>query len=135
MSSRRSMKGEARGAVAATAGGGQGGKNPFQCVLDKENRPDGESAYSSIVRVSSIGREVSAAARNNDCVRSSSSNSRAARLPHFWVPKKLTHPCFRMHPARQILVVDGFGVRARPISHQRTERRASARGGQGRQQR
>ncbi|CAM9403996.1 unnamed protein product [Ectocarpus sp. 12 AP-2014] len=40
MSSRRSMKGEARGAVAATAGGEQGGKNPFQCVLDKENRPD-----------------------------------------------------------------------------------------------
>ncbi|CAM9743020.1 unnamed protein product [Ectocarpus sp. 4 AP-2014] len=40
MSSRRSMEGEARGAVAATAGGEQGGKNPFQCVLDKENRPD-----------------------------------------------------------------------------------------------
>ncbi|CAB1120031.1 unnamed protein product [Ectocarpus sp. CCAP 1310/34] len=40
MSSRRSMKGEARGAVAATAGGEQAGKNPFQCVLDKENRPD-----------------------------------------------------------------------------------------------
>lgn len=46
------MKGEARGALAGkpgdatTAGGvsaaGAGGKNPFQCVLDKENKPDGE---------------------------------------------------------------------------------------------
>lgn len=49
MSSRRSMKGEARGAVAAkvcdgaSSADGAGGKNPFQCVLDKENRPDGES--------------------------------------------------------------------------------------------
>ncbi|CAN0279157.1 unnamed protein product [Pylaiella littoralis] len=47
MSSRRSMKGEARGALAGKSGDttaaivpGAGGKNPFQCVLDKENKPD-----------------------------------------------------------------------------------------------
>lgn len=43
------MKGEARGGLAGkpgdvTAGGvpGAGGKNPFQYVLDKENKPDGK---------------------------------------------------------------------------------------------
>ncbi|CAM9721136.1 unnamed protein product [Hapterophycus canaliculatus] len=53
MSGRRSMKGEARGAVAAKACDGAlsadaaGGKNPFQCVLDKENRPDGNREAST----------------------------------------------------------------------------------------
>lgn len=53
MSSRRSMKGEARGALAGKSGDttaaivpGAGGKNPFQCVLDKENKPDGKFAGS-----------------------------------------------------------------------------------------
>ena len=41
MSSRRSMTGEARGAMASRPGGGDAGKNPFQGVLDKENKPDG----------------------------------------------------------------------------------------------
>lgn len=44
MSSRRSMKGEARGAVAKSGDGdvaGPGGNNPFQGVLDKENKPSG----------------------------------------------------------------------------------------------
>lgn len=43
------MKGEARGAMAGKPGDaaavpGAGGKNPFQCVLDKENTPDGTFA-------------------------------------------------------------------------------------------
>lgn len=44
MSSRRSMTGVARGAVAKPGDGdvaGPGGKNPFQGVLDKENKPAG----------------------------------------------------------------------------------------------
>lgn len=35
------MTGEARGAVAAKPAGGDAGKNPFQGVLDKENKHDG----------------------------------------------------------------------------------------------
>lgn len=37
------MTGEARDAMAAKPGSGDAGKNPFQGVLDKENKPDGAS--------------------------------------------------------------------------------------------
>lgn len=35
------MTGEARGATAIKPGGADAGKNPFQGVLDKENKPNG----------------------------------------------------------------------------------------------
>eukprot|EP00752_Nemacystus_decipiens_P002902 g2700.t1 len=38
MSSKRSITGEVRGVMAAKPGGGDAGKNPFQGVLDKENK-------------------------------------------------------------------------------------------------
>jgi len=55
------MKGEARGAVAKSGDGdvaGPGGNNPFQGVLDKENKPAGAAP-----EVARKGGETSSQAR------------------------------------------------------------------------
>lgn len=117
MSSRRSMTGEARGAMASRPGGGDAGKNPFQGVLDKENKPDGAcvawcQAVSSrvapcILRCFGRSSPVSSCRLVEIRSKQASSNTR------FYGPAP--QPCSCWGSSRALcVVVDGFCVRVLP---------------------